>query len=49
MGLKQPGHGKVVDPFSASGTPEEVQVLARSLMCRPRDASRQGLPLFMVA
>lgn len=49
MGLKQPGQGNVVEPSSASGMPEDVQTLARSLMWMPRNASAQGLPLFMVA
>jgi hypothetical protein len=49
MGLKHPGQGKVVEPSSARGTPEEVQRLARSLMGMPRNESPHGLPLFMVA
>lgn len=36
MGMKQPGQGKVVDPFSERGMPEEVQFVARSVISRPR-------------
>ena len=49
IGLKQPGHGKVVEPFSARGIPDDVQVVARSLILVPRDESAHALPFFMVA
>ena len=49
MGWKHPGQGKVVEPSSANGMPDDVQVLARSLMWMPRSESAHDLPLFMVA
>jgi len=42
--LKHPGQGKVVEPASASGIPEEVQVAARSLMLMPRNGSATASP-----
>jgi hypothetical protein len=44
MGLKHPGQGNVVEPCSASGIPEDVQTLARSLMGMPRNASAKASP-----
>jgi hypothetical protein len=44
MGLKHPGQGKVVEPSSARGIPEEVQLLARSLMGMPRYGSATTSP-----
>ena len=49
IGWKHPGQGKVVEPSSAKGMPDDVQVLARSLMWMPRSDSAHDLPLFMVA
>lgn len=47
MGWKQPGQGKVVDPFSERGMPEEVQFVARSVMSMPRGyASPRPPPLY---
>lgn len=47
MGWKHPGQGKVVEPFSERGMPEEVQFVARSVMSMPRGyASPRPPPLY---
>ena len=49
MGKKHPGQGKVVEPSSARGMPDDVQTFARSLMDSAPNGLAHGLPLFMVA
>jgi len=49
MGWKHPGQGKVVEPSSARGMPDDVQICARSLMDMAPNEVAHGLPLFMVA
>ena len=47
--VSHPGHGNVVDPTSTSGTPDDVQFVALSLMIRPQEQPAHDLPFFMVA
>ena len=49
MDLKHLGHGKVVEPSSARGMPDDVHACARSLMGMAPNGFAHGLPLFMVA
>ena len=44
MGWKHPGQGKVVEPSSARGMPEDVQTFARSLMGMAPCKVAHGLP-----
>tara|TARA_B110000967_G_scaffold92226_1_gene94868 strand:+ start:52 stop:204 length:153 start_codon:yes stop_codon:yes gene_type:complete len=49
MGVSQPGHGNEVDPVSTSGTPDEVQFAALSVIIGPQEQMAHALPFFMVA
>lgn len=50
MASPQEGHGKVVDPWSTKGTPEEVQTVARSDMILHLSAfPPRPLPLYSCA
>ncbi len=50
MASPQSGQGNVVDPLSTSGTPEAVQIVARSdMVSTPQCRHGHGLPLFMLA
>jgi len=49
MGVSHPGHGNEVDPVSTSGTPDEVQLAALSVIIGPQEQMAHALPFFMVA
>tara|TARA_B100001093_G_scaffold131822_1_gene124364 strand:- start:16201 stop:16395 length:195 start_codon:yes stop_codon:yes gene_type:complete len=44
----QAGQGKEVEPVSASGTPEDVQLVALSVIIIPQEQSAHDLTFFMV-
>lgn len=49
IATSHPGQGKEVEPVSSSGTPDDVQFFALSLIISPQEQMAHALSFFMVA
>ena len=47
--MPHPGQGNEVEPVSSSGTPDDVQLVALSVIIGPQEQMAHALPFFMVA
>ena len=47
--MPHPGQGNEVEPVSSSGTPDDVQLVALSVIIGPQEQMAHALPFFMLA